>query len=156
MPYDNVLGGTASSLAWIGLNAQTVVSALSSGFAVFFTIFGFRALWKNDYAAALTTSVLFALIGNGGIWNDKSTNLLLERTLLLLVFVVLALILIRTGMVLTIVALFFLNTTGRISLGPGLSGWYTPYGLAYIALLIAIALYAFWRSIGERTLEEKE
>ena len=156
VPYDNVLNGTQGPLAWIGLNAQTLVSALSSGFVVFFTIFGFRALWKNDYAAALTTSVLFALIGNGGIWNDTSTNLLLERTLLLLVFVVLALILIRTGMVLTIAALFFLNTTGRINLGPGLSGWYTPYGLAYIALLIAIAVYAFWRSIGERTLEEQQ
>ena len=156
VPYDNVLGGTANASAWIGMNAQALSSALASGFAVFFTIFGLRALWRNDYAAAFTTAILFALIGNGGIWNDTSTNLFLGRTLLLLVFVVLALILIRMGMVLTIAALFFLNTTGKISIGPGLSGWYTPYGLAYMALLIAIAVYAFWRSIGERTLEEEQ
>ena len=156
VPYDNVLSGTANALAWIGVSAQNLTSSLINGFLVFFMIFGFRVLWRNDYAAALTTAVMFALIGNGGIWNDTSPNLVLGRTLFLLLFVVLALILIRMGMVLTIASLFFLNTTGRISLGPGLSGWYTPYGLASMALLIAIAVYAFWRSIGEHTLEEEQ
>jgi hypothetical protein len=59
------------------------------------------------------------------------------------------------GVISTAVAIFFINTPDRINLGPGLSGWYTPYGLATITLLIAITVYAFWRSIGERTLGDE-
>jgi hypothetical protein len=98
---------------------------------------------------------LFAVIGNGGVWNDSGSHVLLGRLLLLLVFAVLALILIRMGMVSSIATIFFINTADRINLGPGLGGWYTPYGLATMALMIAIAVYAFWRSIGARTLGDE-
>ena len=76
--------------------------------------------------------------------------------LLLTVFAVLAFILIRVGMVSSVATLFFINTPSRINIGPGLGGWYTPYGLATMALLIAIAIYAFWRSIGARTLGDED
>jgi hypothetical protein len=56
----------------------------------------------------------------------------------------------------SIAAIFFINTPDRINLGPGLGGWYTAYGLATMALLIAIAVFAFWRSIGARTLVDEE
>ena len=156
IPGGNDLSGTESALAWIGYNARTLMGALQTGFVVFFAIFGFRALWKNDYAAALSTAVLFTLIGNRGIWNDTSPQLLLERSVLLLIFAVLAWVLIRMGMVSTLTAIFFLNTPYHINLGPGLSTWYTPYGLATLALLITIVVYAFWRSIGARTIGDEE
>ncbi len=156
VPLANDLDGFENALAWIGVNSQTLLNGLISGFVVFFTIFGFRALWKNDYAAALSTAALFGLIANGGVWNDTSSNLLVQRLLLLLIFAVLALILLRMGMVSTIAALFFINTIERINIGPGLGGWYTRYGLATMALLMGIAVYAFWRSVGERTLGDEE
>ena len=34
--------------------------------------------------------------------------------------------------------------------------WYTPYGLATMALLMSIAVYAFWRSIGTRTIGDQD
>ena len=71
---------------------------------------------------------LFAVIGNNGFWNDSNPHLLLERLVLLTIFAVLALILIRLGMVSTVAALFFINTIDRINLGPGLRSWYTPMG----------------------------
>lgn len=155
IPIGNNLEGSQSALAWIGRNAETATGALQTGFVVFFAIFGFRTLWKNDYAAALSTAALFTLIGNGGIWNDTNPNILARRLLLLLVFFVLALILIRMGMVSSVITIFFINTPHRINLGPGLSGWYTPYGLATMALLITIAVYAFWRSMGSRTIGDE-
>ncbi len=156
VPFGNNLDGSDGPLGWIGANAQTILGALQTGFVVVFTIFGFRWLWKNDYAAAFSTAVLFALIGNGGIWNDNGPHLILQRILLLLVFAVLAMILLRMGMVSSIAAIFFINTPDRINLGHGLAGWYTAYGLATMALLIGIAVFAFWRSIGTRTLVDEE
>ena len=154
MPFNNSLDGSESTLSWLGTNAQTLQGALATGFIVFFTIFGFRALWKNDYAAAFSTAVLFAFIANDGLWNHS--NPLTEGLLLLAIFAVLALILIRMGMVSSVATIFFINTPNRINLGPGLSGWYTPYGIATLALLMAIAVGAFWQSIGARTLAEED
>jgi serine/threonine-protein kinase len=156
VPFGNDLEGTGNPLAWMGVNAQSLQNGLVVGFILFFTIFGFRVLCKNDYAAALSTAALFAVIGNNGIWNDTNPNLLMERLLLLIIFAVLAWVLIRMGMVSSAAALFFINTPGHINLGPGLSSWYTPYGLATMALLMAIAVCAFWRSIGARTLDDKD
>ncbi len=154
VPLGNSLDGSEGVLGWIGVNATTLQGALQSGFVVFFTIFGFRALWKNDYAAAFSTAILFGAIANGGLWNNS--NPLVEGLLLLTIFAVLAFILIRVGMVSSVATLFFINTPGRINIGPGLGGWYTPYGLATMALLIAIGIYSFWRSIGARTLGDED
>jgi len=153
VPFSNNLGGSEHVLGWIGANAQTLQGALQTGFIVFFTLFGMRQLWKNDYAAALSTAVMFALIANTGLWNHS--NPVVEGLLLLTIFAVLALILVRMGLVSSAAAIFFINTPDRINLGPGLNGWYTPYGLATIALLAGIAVYAFWRSIGDRSLADE-
>jgi hypothetical protein len=96
---------------------------------------------------------MFAVVGNSGLWNHP--NPVVEGLLLLTIFAVLALILVRMGLVSSAAAIFFINTPDRINLGPGLSGWYTPYGLATTALLVGIAVYAFWRSIGDRTLGDE-
>jgi serine/threonine-protein kinase len=153
VPFSNNTSGSENVLAWIGTNAQTVQGALATGFVVSFTIFGFRALWKNDYLAAGSTAVMFAFISNGGIWNHP--NPVIEAFLLLGIFFALALILVKMGMVCTAVTIFFINTPDRINLGWGPGAWYLGYGLATIALLAAIAVYAFWRSIGERTLGDE-
>jgi serine/threonine-protein kinase len=153
VPFGNNLDGSEHVLSWIGANALTLQGALQTGFVVFFTIFGMRQLWKNDYAAAFSTAVMFAVVGNSGLWNHP--NPVVEGLLLLTIFAVLALILVRMGLVSSAAAIFFINTPDRINLGPGLSGWYTPYGLATTALLVGIAVYAFWRSIGDRTLGDE-
>jgi len=153
VPFGNNLGGSENVLSWIGANAQTVQGALATGFIVFFTIFGFRALWKNDYLAAGSTAVVFAFIANGGIWNHP--NPVIEASLLLGIFFALALILVKMGMVCTAVTIFFINTPDRINLGWGPGAWYLGSGLALVALLASIAVYAFWRSIGERTLGDE-
>ena len=155
-PMWNNLSGYGGPLAWVANHGQTVQGALSTGFIVFFTIFGFRALFKNDKAAAVGAAVVFTLIGNGGIWNDSSSNLRMNRLFLLLIFLVLTTVLVRMGLAASGAAIFFINTSAYINVGPGLSGWYTPYGLATMALLIGISAYAFWRSIGTRTIGDEE
>ncbi|HEY3743717.1 MAG TPA: serine/threonine-protein kinase [Bryobacteraceae bacterium] len=154
VPPFNSLRGSGSSLIWFGANAQTMQGALSTGFIVFFTIFGFRNLLKNDYLAALGTAAFFAAIQGQGIWNRPDPWL--EGTLLAVIFFILALMLLRMGMLATIVTIFFINTVERINISPSLSSWYTSYGLATMALLIGIAVYAFWRSMGSRTIGDSD
>ena len=87
---------------------------------------------------------------------DTSANVLLNRLALLVIFFVLVMVLLRMGLAASAAAFFFINSPGHTNIGPGFRGWYTPSGLAMMALLIGIAVYAFWRSIGARTIEDEE
>ena len=56
-------------------------------------------------------------------------------------------VLLRVGLVSTISAVFFLNGVNHICLGSDWKAWWAPSGFATISLLIAVAIYAFWRSM---------
>jgi hypothetical protein len=43
-----------------------------------------------------------------------------------------------------------------ITLGTDWTTWYTPAGLASFLLLLGIAIFAFWRSLGTRELFSPE
>ena len=148
LPQNNNLSGTWGTLSWIGLQAGTLHNALRTGFIVFFAVFLFRMLVKNDYLAAFLTAMVFATLENNGIWARNW----METMLLVAIFGLLVFLLLRVGVVVPIVAIIFVNSTGRMVVGPG---WYLPYGLATITLLTSIALYGFWRSIGARNLGDE-
>jgi hypothetical protein len=63
-------------------------------------------------------------------------------------------VLLRVGLVTTISAMFFLNALNRLCLGSDWKAWWAPSGFATIFLLLALASYAFWRSMGARDLVE--
>jgi len=69
-------------------------------------------------------------------------------------YAVLMFVLLRVGLVTTISAMFFLNATNRICLGSDWKAWWAPQGFATIVLLVALASYALWRSIGTRDLSD--
>ena len=49
-------------------------------------------------------------------------------------------------------AVFFIDATNQITLGADWKTWYAPSGLATMLLLLGIAMFAFWRSLGSREL----
>jgi uncharacterized membrane protein len=63
-------------------------------------------------------------------------------------------VLLRLGLVASLSAVFFLNTINGTTLGTDLSAWYAPTGFATIGLMLAIVLYAFRQSLGDRTLPQ--
>ena len=65
---------------------------------------------------------------------------------------VLIFLLLRFGLVASITTVFIVNSFNSITLGASLKTWYTPAGLASLCLLLGIAVYAFWRSLGGREL----
>jgi ABC-type nickel/cobalt efflux system permease component RcnA len=76
--------------------------------------------------------------------------------LCVVVYSALAFVLLRCGLVATIVAVFFANSGNTVLLGSDWTTWYAPYGIASLLLLIAIAGWAFWRSLGGRELIGEE
>jgi hypothetical protein len=65
--------------------------------------------------------------------------------LYVVVYSALAFVLLRCGLVATIVAVFFANSGNTVLLGSDGTTWY-----------IAIAVWAFWRSLGGRELIGEE
>jgi hypothetical protein len=65
---------------------------------------------------------------------------------------VLVFVLLRLGLVATMAAVFFIDSVNMITLGADWKTWYAPFGLATFALLLGIAIFAFWRSLGSHEL----
>jgi hypothetical protein len=65
---------------------------------------------------------------------------------------VLVFVLLRLGLVATMTATFFIDSCNLITLGWDWKAWYAPFGLATFVLLLGIAIFAFWRSLGSHEL----
>ena len=105
-----------------------------------------KDIWAAILAAALGVFFNFSLAG------ESATDWRILLPIYFVLFGVLIFVLLRLGLVAAFAAVFFVNTTGKIVLGSDWSAWYAPYGLATLVLLLAIALFAFWTSIGSREL----
>jgi hypothetical protein len=130
---------------WVAFHADTLGSSLGVGMAIFFALTGLRRLVKKDLIAA-TLAAMFFTFSNGDVFS--SSNWQVKAAIYLFIFAILLLILLRYGLVTIIVAAFFIDTLDSIGLGVDWKTWYAPAGLANVALLAGIAVYAFWRSMG--------
>ena len=77
-------------------------------------------------------------------------------SLYILVYGALAFVLLRNGLVATISTLFFADSGNSVMLGADWNTWYAPAGMASLMLLIGIAVFAFWQSLGGRELLDGE
>jgi len=132
---------------WVASGIGTLNAALIAGLLAFFAIFGLRALLKKDWLAAIAASVLFTF-SEGQVVTDP--NWMKLAAIYVASYAVLMFVLLRVGLVTTISMIFFINAIGRICLGADFKAWWAPHGFASMALLLGIAAYAFWRSIGTR------
>jgi len=139
---------------WIGAIAQNAYGALSFGLIVFLAIFGMRNLLRNEWLAAAAAAALFTLSENEV--SGSGSDWWLVGLLYLAVITALIYVLLRLGLVATIAATFFVDAIGGIALGKDWSTWYVPASLATFALLVGIAVFAFWRSLGNRELIEAD
>ncbi|MGA3040681.1 MAG: serine/threonine-protein kinase, partial [Bryobacteraceae bacterium] len=119
-------------------------SAAEFGLILVFAIFCFRAVFRKDWIASAVAALVFALL-EGDVWQSFSIPNFL---LFLLIFTLLVFVLLRLGLVSTMVAIFFLNVLLQT---PGAQNLTKPYESAvvlYPALGLAIVIWAFWRTSG--------
>lgn len=134
---------------WIAGHANTFSAALNIGLFGFFAIFGIRRAVRRDAVAAVVAALLFSAMEQQVV---NSPNWPLMLAIFVAIFFVLIYILLRVGLVATIVSVFFINSYGAITLGTNWNTWFAPYGIATLLLLNGIACFAFWRSLGDRSL----
>jgi len=150
--YDVSLSYLLGTRQWIGAQAGNMVGALSRGLFAFLTIFGMRHIVRRDWLAALGASLLFTL-ASGEVIRDQTIALGL---IYLAIFASIAFVLLRFGLVASIAAVFFADSMNGMLLGSDWSAWYLPASVATLLLLIGIAIFAFWRSLGGRELLSDE
>jgi serine/threonine-protein kinase len=151
-PGMDTLSGINSALGtrhWLAAHAIVMEGSLFFGLVVFFSICGLRRIVRKDVPAAIMAALLLVL-GNGGIFS--SNNWKLEAAISISVYAVLLFVLLRLGLVATMAAVFFIDTFNLISLGTDWKTWYAPAGLATFLLVLGIAIFAFWRSLGSHEL----
>jgi len=145
----SALSDSLGTRQWIASHADGLAGALFFGLIVFFAICGLRRLVRNDILAAVVAALLFTF-SNGGIFDSPDWPV--KFAMYAGIFAVLIFVLLRFGLVATMAAIFFLNTFNKITLGTDWKTWYAPSGLATLVLLLGIAVFAFWRSLGSREL----
>ena len=151
-PRMDTLGGINSALGtrqWLAAHAIVMEGSLFFGLLVFFSICGLRQMVRKDVPAAILAALLLVL-SSGSVFT--SPNWKLEAAISISVYSVLVFVLLRLGLVATMAAVFFIDSFNLISLGADWKAWYAPSGLASFILLLGIAVFAFWRSLGSREL----
>ncbi len=146
---DGALIFTMGARAWIGSHARGLGIALQAGLLVFFVIFCVRLIVRKNLAAAVVSAVLMAAT-EGSVQN--APNWKLSFAIYVLLFAGLIFVLLRFGLVTIMAAIYFINGFNAITLAGDWTAWYAPAGLATLLLLLGIAVFAFWRSLGNREL----
>jgi hypothetical protein len=119
---------------------------------VFAVICGIRRLVRLDLLAAVATALIFTFLFESDVYQHRGIDLLIAIGLYLAIYTVVAYVMMRMGLVATIALIFFVNSFSGLWLGSDWTTWYAPTGVATLALLLGIALFAFWRSLGGREL----
>jgi serine/threonine-protein kinase len=148
--WDVSLHSLLGARHWIGGQAGFANEALSIGLFIFLAIFGMRQLLRNEWLAALAAAALFTAVQpevSGPDWWFVGLLYLVATAALIFV-------LLRFGLVATIAGVFFIDGLNAMALGTDWSAWYMPASIATFLLLVGIALFAFWRSLGGRALIE--
>jgi hypothetical protein len=132
------------------------ITAISNGFnfaallvplAVLFVLFLFRALLRQEWAAAVAWVLFltaFLSVGSDSVPIAVVENLIVQG--------VTVFFLRRLGLLWLVAAIFFGNLLLGFPLTGQMSSWYAGLGLAGILLLAAIAFYGFYTSLGGRPI----
>ncbi|MGD0871248.1 MAG: serine/threonine-protein kinase [Bryobacteraceae bacterium] len=145
-------GGLAATLGtrqWIAFHASDFSGVLFIGLLFFFALTGLRHLVKKDAVAAVLAALFFTLVNGNPL---DSPDWKVKCAIYFGMFAVLIFVLLRYGLVAIMAAACFINSLDSITLGGDWKTWYAPAGLATVTMLLGIALFAFWRSLGSREL----
>ncbi|MDZ4797506.1 MAG: serine/threonine-protein kinase [Bryobacteraceae bacterium] len=128
---------------FIALYVNTFHNAIWTSLIIFFVLCGVKALLRLDWLAALAAALLMTT-QEGTVRN--SSNLAMDLGIYILIFGVFAFMLLRMGIVPSIAAILFINSTARIYTAPDFLHWINSVAVVQILMLASVALFAFWRS----------
>lgn len=133
-----------TALRWLSDILTIGVEATLGGLAMIFALFGLRLLGRSDWVAAGIAALLLTAL-EGEVWREGGWFIV---ALYSLVFAVLMLMLLRMGLLGSVVAVMTANLMLRVPGPQDLTRWYEWSAIATPALFCAVALWAFWRASG--------
>ncbi len=134
---------------WLGSTVIRLDSSMEQGLLIFFAICGLRILLRNQWLVSLVGAALFTIL-EGDLSN--ATNLPVEFATYMILFTILIWLLLRYGLVVSISAVFFVNTMSGTTLGTDLTAWYVPVALASVLTVAIPVVFAFRQSLGSQGL----
>jgi predicted Ser/Thr protein kinase len=134
---------------WITGMIARVSEGVTTGITIFFAIFGLRTILRRDWIAAIAGALIFATL-EGDLAN--AINWQVEFAVYAVLFGVLIFVMLRLGLVVTVVSIFTVNMINGITLGTDLTAWYAPTGFATMIALVAVTFWAFRQTLGDREL----
>jgi len=129
--------------------AARISEGVTTGITIFFALFGLRTILRRDWIAAIAGALILATL-EGDLAN--AINWQLEFAVYAVLFTVLIFVMLRLGLVVTVVSIFTLNLINGITLGTDLTAWYAPTGFATMIVTIVITLWEFRQELGDREL----
>jgi serine/threonine-protein kinase len=140
------LSFTLGTRSWIGGHANALSTALRVSLMAFFAIFGLRTAVHKDWIAAILAALLFTF-SEGDVTHSRDVATMVAVYVSL--YSILIFVLLRFGLLSMIAAIYFLNCFSAITMGTDWRAWYVPFAVASMLLMLGIAVFAFWRSIGD-------
>ncbi|MGA2134026.1 MAG: serine/threonine-protein kinase [Bryobacteraceae bacterium] len=124
------------------------LSGVEFGLLVVFVFFCFRTVLRKDWIASAAAAIVFTLAEHD-VWQSQS---LLNFVFFLAIFTLLVFVLLRLGLVATIVSIFFVNVLLRTPAPQTLTKPYEWAVVAYPLVTLAVVVWAFWRTSGRQLL----
>jgi serine/threonine-protein kinase len=136
-----------SARYWMAGILHIARNAVEFGLIVVLVIFCLRSVFRKDWIASVAAAVLFTLTEGEAVQGN-----IVDFVFFLVIFTLLAFVLLRLGLLSTLVAIFFVNSLLQT---PGAQALTKPYESAvvtYPVLALAIVVWAFWRTSGQQLL----
>jgi Protein kinase domain len=129
----------------IGVALSEVPYAVRNALFYFFLLFILRMLLRRSWAAGVTFTLLFALLG------ALDAHPIVSSLTSAAYFSLAAFAVLQWGLVSLIVGVFVTGVLADVMATTQLSAWYFPYTLTLVGIPIALAAWAFYTATGKRT-----
>ena len=119
------------------------------GLVAIFAIFLLRTILRRDWIAALAGAILITAVQQRDLWDHF---FLLDAIMFAGIYFGVIFVLLRLGLVATIVTFAVVDLFHYVPGAQSLTKWYEWTIIAYPAILLAIVAWAFWRASGEQAM----
>ena len=128
--------------------AELTRNGIESGLLAIFATFILRTLLRKDWLAALGMALVMTAV-NRDAWTQFG---LVDFALYVALFAGIASVLLRLGLVATIVTMTFVDFILHVPGPQNLTKWYEWVIVAYPAVLLVVVGWAFWQASGEEAM----
>jgi serine/threonine-protein kinase len=142
-----LLGGRQALGQWL----VQIPGSINTTIVFFFLILGLKVLLRKDWLAAPVFVAIFVVIQT-----LQSSHLTVDLPVVALIYLVLALVVFRVGLVPLAVGAFTVDMLANVPFTADFSAWYLGSTLLALLSVVALAAWGFYQSLGGQPLLKLE